>query len=75
MRKFLAPFVATAAAALVLTGCGKAEGPPQMPAPQVSVANPLRQSVVDWDDFTGRFEGPAPRRSWRPATWPAPRAC
>lgn len=58
MRKFLAPFVATAAAALVLTGCGKAEGPPQMPAPQVSVANPLRQSVVDWDDFTGRFEAP-----------------
>jgi RND family efflux transporter MFP subunit len=58
MRKFLAPFVATAAAALVLAGCGKAEGPPQMPAPQVSVANPLRQSVVDWDDFTGRFEAP-----------------
>ena len=29
-----------------------------MPAPQVSVANPLRQSVVDWDDFTGRFEAP-----------------
>lgn len=29
-----------------------------MPAPQVSVATPLRQSVVDWDDFTGRFEAP-----------------
>ncbi|WP_312161570.1 efflux RND transporter periplasmic adaptor subunit [Phenylobacterium sp.] len=58
MRKFLAPFVATAAAALVLAGCGKPEGPPQMPAPEVSVATPLRQSVVDWDDFTGRFEAP-----------------
>lgn len=55
MRKFFAPFVATAAAALVLAGCGKPEGPPQMPAPEVSVATPLRQSVVDWDDFTGRF--------------------
>lgn len=58
MRKFLAPFVATAAAALVLAACGKPEGPPQMPAPEVSVATPLRQSVVDWDDFTGRFEAP-----------------
>ncbi len=29
-----------------------------MPPPQVSVATPLRQSVVDWDDFTGRFEAP-----------------
>lgn len=58
MRKFLAPFVATAAAALVLSGCGKKDGPPQMPPPEVSVATPLRQSVVDWDDFTGRFEAP-----------------
>lgn len=58
MRKFLAPFVATAAAALVLAGCGKPEGPPQMPAPEVSVATPLRQKVVDWDDFTGRFAAP-----------------
>lgn len=58
MRKFLAPLIVTAAAALVLAGCGKPQGPPQMPDPQVSVANPLRQSVVDWDDFTGRFEAP-----------------
>ena len=56
MRKFLAPFVATAAAALALSGCGKTEAPPQAPAPQVSVATPLQQKVVDWDDFTGRFE-------------------
>ena len=58
MRKFLAPFIATAAAALVLAGCGKQDGPPQMPPPEVSVATPLRQSVVDWNDFTGRFEAP-----------------
>ncbi len=58
MRKFLAPFVATAAAALALSGCGKTEAPPQAPAPQVSVATPLQQKVVDWDDFTGRFEAP-----------------
>lgn len=29
-----------------------------MPAPQVSVSTPLQQKVVDWDDFTGRFEAP-----------------
>lgn len=29
-----------------------------MPAPEVSVATPLRQKVVDWDDFTGRFDAP-----------------
>ena len=58
MRKFLAPFAATAAAALALSGCGKTEAPPQAPAPQVSVATPLQQKVVDWDDFTGRFEAP-----------------
>ncbi|WP_374656940.1 efflux RND transporter periplasmic adaptor subunit [Phenylobacterium sp.] len=58
MRKFLAPFIATAAAALVLAGCGKPQAPQQMPAPQVSVSTPLQQKVVDWDDFTGRFEAP-----------------
>jgi len=58
MRKFLAPLLATAAAALVLASCGKAPSQPQMPPPEVSVATPLRQSVVDWDDFTGRFEAP-----------------
>jgi len=39
-----------------LYGCSpKAEG--QAPgAPPVTVAVPLRQQVVDWDEFTGRFE-------------------
>lgn len=45
-------------AALALGGCGgKADsGPPQQGAPQVTVANPLQQDVVDWDDYVGRFE-------------------
>ncbi|HEU0100359.1 MAG TPA: efflux RND transporter periplasmic adaptor subunit [Allosphingosinicella sp.] len=45
-------------AALLLAACsGKAEekgGPP--PAMPVTVALPLQQEVVDWDDFVGRFE-------------------
>jgi len=42
--------------AAALYGCAKTEaaGPPP-PAP-VTVANPLSERIVDWDDFTGRFE-------------------
>lgn len=58
MHRQFAPLIATAAIALVLAGCGKSQAPQQPPPPQVSVAEPLRQSVVDWDDFTGRFEAP-----------------
>jgi RND family efflux transporter MFP subunit len=39
-----------------LAACGRGEqakGAP--PAPEVSVARPLSQYVVDWDDFVGRF--------------------
>src|SRR5690606_6639835 len=42
--------------AAALYGCNKSEagGPP--PPAQVTVANPLAERIVDWDDFTGRFE-------------------
>lgn len=45
--------------AAVLTACGKppAQAPAAGPSP-VSVAVPLEQKVVDWDDFVGRFEAP-----------------
>lgn len=45
-------------AALALGGCGgkSDSGPPQQGAPQVTVAAPLQQDIVDWDDFVGRFE-------------------
>ena len=51
-----APVVAVAA--LVLAACG---GPPAQQAPQpppVTIAAPLQERVVDWDDFVGRFEAP-----------------
>ncbi|HEX8443748.1 MAG TPA: efflux RND transporter periplasmic adaptor subunit [Allosphingosinicella sp.] len=48
---------ALAAVYLFLAGCGAAESseapPPPMP---VTVAAPLVQEVVDWDDYVGRFE-------------------
>jgi RND family efflux transporter MFP subunit len=56
MRNYLAPAVAILAS-LTLTACAK-KPTPQMPAPMVSVAAPLQAKVVDWDDFSGRFEAP-----------------
>ena len=44
-------------AALALAGCG--DKPPQQAAaapPPVTVAQPTKRTVTDWDEFTGRFE-------------------
>jgi RND family efflux transporter MFP subunit len=43
--------------AVALSGCG--EKPPQAAAaaaPPVTVAQPVKRTVTDWDEFTGRFE-------------------
>jgi membrane fusion protein, multidrug efflux system len=43
--------------ALSLSGCG--DKPPQQAAagpPPVTVAQPTKRTVTDWDEFTGRFE-------------------
>jgi RND family efflux transporter MFP subunit len=50
--------VALGAVAFALAGCGKKTPPPAPPTPQVTVAAPLVQNVVDWDDAVGRFEAP-----------------
>jgi RND family efflux transporter MFP subunit len=42
------------AAALLLTGCGGKKNQPPPPA-LVTVAAPLRERIVDWDDYVGRF--------------------
>jgi len=51
----LRPLVAVLA--LSLSGCG--DKPPQQAAagpPPVTVAQPVKRIVTDWDEFTGRFE-------------------
>ncbi len=44
--------------AVALSGCG--DKPPQQaaapPPPPVTVAQPVKRTVTDWDEFTGRFE-------------------
>ncbi|MGE7198513.1 efflux RND transporter periplasmic adaptor subunit [Brevundimonas sp. S1H14] len=42
--------------AAALYGCSKGQEAPAQGAPPVTVATPLSQQVVDWDEFTGRFE-------------------
>ncbi|HYE43320.1 MAG TPA: biotin/lipoyl-binding protein, partial [Caulobacteraceae bacterium] len=46
------------AALFLLAACGAKKEQAAPPPPQVSVATPLREAVIDWDDFTGRFESP-----------------
>ena len=43
------------ACAIALTGCEKKKPPPPPPA-TVVVSKPLRTTLVDWDDYVGRFE-------------------
>ena len=52
-RGFL-PFMASLA--LLACSSGEAEQPAEPPPMPVTVAAPVHQEVVDWDDFVGRFE-------------------
>jgi multidrug efflux system membrane fusion protein len=40
---------------LALAACGPSDPPAPKP-PAVTVAKPIRKTVTDWDEFTGRFE-------------------
>jgi membrane fusion protein, multidrug efflux system len=43
--------------AITLSGCGdKPAAPAAAAAPPVTVAQPTKRTVTDWDEFTGRFE-------------------
>jgi RND family efflux transporter MFP subunit len=43
---------------LALASCGEkqAQAPSAPPPPAVSVANPVEKRVVEWDEYTGRFD-------------------
>ncbi len=55
VRKPFLAFIAIATASF-LTNCGKPAEQPAASAPPVTVAQPTKRTVTDWDEFTGRFE-------------------
>lgn len=57
MQRSLTPVI-LAIGLLALSACGKPAAAPARGPAAVSVATPLRERVIDWDDFTGRFEAP-----------------
>ncbi len=42
--------------AATLSGCGDKPAPQAAAPPAVTVAQPVKRTVTDWDEFTGRFE-------------------
>jgi RND family efflux transporter MFP subunit len=42
--------------AVALSGCSEKPAPQAAAAPPVTVAQPTKRTVTDWDEFTGRFE-------------------
>lgn len=45
-----------AALSIALSACSGGETQAAPPTPEVTVANPLVQQILDWDDYVGRFE-------------------
>ena len=52
-REFLGGIVALSA---MLMGCSGGDSQAAPPTPEVTVATPLVQDIVEWDDYVGRFE-------------------
>ncbi|MGJ4943107.1 efflux RND transporter periplasmic adaptor subunit [Bradyrhizobium sp. HKCCYLS1011] len=49
--------ILTLSLAAALVGCGEQKPQPQAAAaPPVTVAQPVKRTVTDWDEFTGRFD-------------------
>ncbi|HEY2048374.1 MAG TPA: efflux RND transporter periplasmic adaptor subunit [Caulobacteraceae bacterium] len=49
----LLKFIAVLGLAAATAGCAKKPPPP--PPPQIGVAEPLKATIVDWDDYDGQF--------------------
>lgn len=41
---------------MVIGGCNKPPEPPPPPPPAVTVAYPIRQEVIEWDEYTGHLQ-------------------
>jgi RND family efflux transporter MFP subunit len=55
LRPLQAPVIAVALA-LALAGCGQSQPPAaERPPPAVTVAEPVKRNIVDYDEYVGRF--------------------
>lgn len=56
MGRILQTFAALVVGTLVVSGCGKKdEAPPAPPPPAVTVSHPIRQEIIEWDEYNGRL--------------------
>ena len=56
-RSFRDPRLLIVLLAVTMSGCGDKPAPQAAAAPPpVTVAQPIKRTVTDWDEFTGRFE-------------------
>ncbi len=55
MATITAARLAALLTAVALTGCGQSQQQTAAPPPAVTVANPVQRSVVDQDEYVGRF--------------------
>jgi multidrug efflux system membrane fusion protein len=53
--RFAVPAAAAIALAVTLAGCGQGQQQSSGPPPTVTVANPVQRTVVDQDEYVGRF--------------------
>jgi RND family efflux transporter MFP subunit len=56
--KILFRYLAVSSAIFGLAACSQkqAQAPSAPPPPSVSIANPFQKEVVEWDEYTGRFD-------------------
>ncbi len=54
--RFTGLTLASGAALLLSTGCGRSAAQPRPPAPSVTVAPVEQREIVEWDQFTGRTQ-------------------
>ncbi|CEK10925.1 efflux RND transporter periplasmic adaptor subunit [Legionella hackeliae] len=40
----------------ILTSCGNSNSKPALPLAEIDVALPLKKRIVEWDEYTGRFQ-------------------
>lgn len=56
LRRFGCGYLALPAAVLMLAACEREQKQAEQPVLPVTVAQPIQKAVVDWDEYTGRFE-------------------